>query len=299
MKKGRAQKISALFLLICFALLDYFYIYPIKIIDADNSVFSVTVGNATPTTSSVTINGGSAITLTEATSTAVAITGTVTDLNGCEDLVTVNIAIYKQGTTCVAAGNADNDNCYFYQDTNPAGSDSCTGEGDTTYVASYSFNVQYYADGGTWLATITPADSEGGTGDNSSGVTLNDLQSLDVSSSLNFGAVTNGSNSTGDNTTTVTNTGNIEIDFEVSGEDLTCSTTGAIPVGNEEYSLSSFTYGDGTDLTDTGVDVNASLASPGNDTIPITDIVYWQINIPNGVEGTCSGNTTFTAQAAL
>ncbi len=268
---------------------------------ADDATASVTVGNASSTASSVTINGGEAITLTENATSTVAVTGTVTDSNGCGDLTSVKVAIYKQGTTCTASGNADNDNCYFYEDSNPSAHASCSGEDDTTYAVSYNFSVYYYADGGTWLATITPADEEAGVPDNSTTVTLNDLQSINVSETISFGSVAAGAASTGDHTATLTNTGNVAVDSKVHGTALTCTVRSSVPVGNQEWALASFTYGDGTDLTDSAAPVggiDASLAAPGNDTVPVTDATYWQVSVPNGAEGTCTGTTTFTAMAA-
>jgi hypothetical protein len=263
------------------------------------STASVTVGNAAPVASSASLNGGSAITLTENTTTSISVTGTVTDTNGCLDLTSVRVVVYKDGTTCEESGDADNDDCYFWQDDAPDEDASCTGSSDTTYAVSHSFDIQYYADGGTWKATILPRDGGAGTASTSAGVTLNDLQALAVSATISYGSVSVGNNSTGDHTATVTNTGNTAIDFKISGADLTCTTLGSIPVGNEEYSLSTFSYGDGTDLSDTPTDVNADLATPSVATVPVTDLTYWHVSVPNGVSGTCSGDVTFTAESAL
>jgi len=263
------------------------------------STASVVVGNVSPVASGSALNGGNAITLTENTTTSIAATGTVTDDNGCLDLVSVGVAVYKDGTTCEDAGDADNNNCYYWTDSAPDENASCTGGSDTTYALNYSFNIQYYADPGTWKVTVTPADSGAGTPTTSSGVTLNDLQALAVSETITYGSVSNGASSTGDHTATVTNTGNTAIDFKVSGADLACSVVGSIPKSSEQYSLASFSYGDGTVLSATPTDVNADLAARTSESVPVTDTTYWQVNVPNGVSGTCSGAVTFTAEAAL
>jgi 3D (Asp-Asp-Asp) domain-containing protein len=270
-----------------------------KYLTAAVSTASVTVGNSVPVASSATLNGGNAITLTENTTTSITATGTVTDTNGCLDLTAVSIAVFKDGTTCAASGDANNDTCYFWTDASPSTDTSCTGSTDTTYAATHAFSVQYYADDGTWKATVIPSDVGAGASDTSTGVTLNALQALSVSATIAYGSVSNGANSTGDHTATITNTGNTAIDFKISGQDLTCSTLGSIPVANEEHSLSSFTYGSGTALSGTPADVNADLAAPAVATVPVTDLTYWQISVPNGVSGTCSGDVTFTAEAAL
>ncbi len=260
---------------------------------------SVSVGNVLAEASSASLNGGDAITLTENTTTSITATGTVTDNNSCKDLASVSIAVYKDGTTCAVIGDADNDNCYFYTDSDPTNDASCTGDDDVTYAASHAFNIQYYADGGTWETTITPTDIvEAGTPDTSTGVTLNDLQALDVGS-ITYGSVNPGASSVGDNTADVSNTGNTAVDFKVSGTDLTCDGRGNIPVANEQYGLAGFSYGDGTALSGTPADVNADLPAPSVATVPVQDTSYWQVSVPNGTKGTCSGTTSFAVQAAL
>ena len=260
---------------------------------------SVSVGNVLPEASSASLNGGDAITLTENTTTAITASGTVTDNNSCKDLASVSIAVYKDGTTCAVIGDADNDNCYFYTDSDPTNDASCTGDDDVTYAASYAFNIQYYADGGTWEATIISSDVVGaGTPDTSAGVTLNDLQALDVGS-IAYGSVNPGPDSTGDHTADVTNTGNTAVDFKISGTDLTCDARGSIPVTSEQYDLAGFSYGAGTALSGTPTDVDANLPAPSTATVPVQDTSYWQVSIPNGTKGTCSGTTSFAVEAAL
>lgn len=261
---------------------------------------SVDVNNSLPEASSASLNGGSAIVLNENTTKSVSVTGTVTDNNSCKDLSQVHVAVYKSGATCTELGHANNDTCYFWTDSNPSNDASCTGFSDTIYDVSHSFDVQYYADPGTWVTTITPVDTTAaGTSDTSSNVTLNELQALAVSSTLSYGSVNNGQSSTGDHTITTSNTGNVAIDFDVSGTDLTCAALGTIPVGNQEYSLSSFSHGAGTALTTSATEVNADLTAPSAGTVPVTDPSYWQIAIPNGVKGVCSGTITFAVKGAI
>ncbi len=270
-----------------------------KFSKADLSSVSVDVSNSLPESSGASLNGGNTINLTENTTTSITATGTVTDYNSCKDLASVSIAVFKDGTTCATSGDANNDTCYFWTDSSPASDSSCTGDSDVSYSASHNFSIQYYTDGGTWKAAVLASDIVGaGTPDTSTGVTLNDLQSLNVGD-IAYGSVAPGGNSSGDHTATVTNTGNTALDFKISGTDLTCATRGSIPVANQQYALSSFTYGTGTALSDTSTDVNANLPAPAQATVPVNDTSYWQIAIPNGTKGTCSGSTTFTAQAAI
>jgi hypothetical protein len=277
----------------------YFLLLPVGLIMADEATPSVTVGNATPVASGVSLNGDVAITLTENTTKAVTVTGTVTDNNSCLDLTSVIVAVYKQGATCATIGvDEDADDCYLWEETAPD-EGTCTGIDDMTYIVNHEFAIEYYADGGTWLATVTPADEGAGTSSDSTTVTLNGLQSLNVGADISFGEVAVNANSTGDHTATVRDTGNVAIDFKLSGGALTCDSRGTIPVGNQEYALASFLYTEGTDLSAELVDVNAVLGIPESDTVPIEDITYWQVGVPTGVEGTCTGTTTFTVRAAL
>jgi len=292
--------IKKVFIIYLIFVMGYTLIFPAGFVTADNATPSVTVGNSVAVASGVSLNADGAITLTESTTQAVVVTGTITDNNSCKDLTSVIVAVYKQGTTCATLSqDEDNDNCYLWEDTAPDENDSCASIDDMAYALSHEFAVEYYADGGTWLATVTPSDEEAGTPDDSSTVTLNDLQSLDVDADISFGEVAVNANSVGDHAATVTDTGNIAIDFKLSGGALTCSGRGTIPVGNQEYSLASFLYTAGTDLSATQTDVDAVLGIPQSDTVPISDETYWQVGVPNGVEGTCTGTTTFTVRAAL
>ncbi len=267
------------------------------------SQVTVTVENSAPTTTSVVLHGNTnsetEITLTENTTTSIGVTGDVTDYNSCKDLTSVEVKIYKGSAAGCTVTNYDT--CYVWTDSTPASNSSCTGDSDLTYAVSHNFDIQYYADGGTWKTTVTPSDSAGPAGaSESSAVTLNDLQSLSVGD-IAYGSVAPGSNSTGDHKSAVKDTGNIAIDFNVKGTDLTCDGRGAIPVGNEQYNLASFSYGGGgaTALTTGDVAVNGTFATPAYNNVPVAQDTYWQVGIPNGTKGTCSGTTTFTAIAAI
>jgi hypothetical protein len=262
------------------------------------STASVTVSNILPVASSTSLNGESDITLTEGTTTHVVATGTVTDSNGCKDLTSVVVKIYKGLLANCTATNYDT--CYISTDSNPANDVSCTGGTDTDYVitgTNHNFQVQYYAEPGTWKATVIPSDHVGaGTSDTSSGTTVRSTTALNVTATISYGTVANGADSTGDHKAVVLNTGNTAIDFDVSGQDLTCNTFGSIPVGDQQYGISSFSYGTGTALTTSAANINASMPAPTYATYATdTFDTYWQITIPYAVSGLCSGDVTFMA----
>lgn len=301
-------------ILVCAILLgEFFVFFPDKInrfsrffTAGTSSSVSVTVANATPEASGVSLNGGDAITLTENTTKSVVVAGTVTDNNSCKDLTSVSVGVYKDGTTCDSADDADNDNCYWITDSSPATDSSCTGDSDVAYElpsATFTFALQFYAEPGDWKATVYPSDAGAGTPSTGTAVALNELQSLSVDSSLSFGSVAPGASSTSDHVLAVTNTGNMSIDFNVKGNEanMTCTTRGQIPVGNEQYQLASFAYGDpgAVVLTTSDANVNAELPKPTSSSPSVADNTYWQILIPTGVAGTCSGSIVFTAIGAL
>jgi len=256
--------------------------------------------NQAPTVDSVSLNGGNAIILNEATTKSVSATGTVSDTDTYSDISSVQGKLYRSG---VGSGCAtDNSNCY--EDTSCATS-SCSGN---TCDYSCDYNVQFYAeptDSGTysgqnWVAWVKVTDSQSASSTaTSTGVELNTLQSLDVSASISYGSVSADANSTGDHTATVTDTGNVAIDVQISGTAMSCDIRGSVPVGNQEYATSTFSYGAGTDLSDTATDWNLDLPKPDSGNPTVTDTTYWQVGVPAGTEGTCSGTNTFEARSAL
>ena len=86
-----------------------------SIVFADSVSTSVTVGNATPSVGTVTINASSAIVLNENTTKTATTTVTVSDSNGCSEIAAVLMDIYRSGVTaasCDTGGEANNNNCY-------------------------------------------------------------------------------------------------------------------------------------------------------------------------------------------
>lgn len=253
---------------------------------------------AAPTVSSVTLNGGNAIILNEGTTKSISATGTATDTDGWVDISSITGKIYRSG---VGSGcTTDTDNCY--EDTSCATS-SCSGN---TCDYSCDFNVQFYAEptdedpAQNWLAWVKVIDSQNASDTaTSTGVELNTLISLDVSATISYDSVNAGATSTGDHIATVTNTGNTTIDVKISGTAMSCGVRGSIPVGNQEYATASFVYGVGTDLTGAPTDWNLDLPKPDSSNPTVTDDTYWQVSVPSGTEGTCSGTNTFEVRTAL
>jgi len=280
------------------------------IVFADSVSTSVTVGNATPSVGTVTINGSSAIVLNENTTKTATTTATVSDSNGCSEISAVLMDFYRSGVTagsCDTGGEADNNSCYPQVIcTEVASGNTCDGGVDTSVDYECAVDLQYYADPTdsgsfsvqTWEATISVGDGTA-TSTGTDNEELNTLQALNVTSSIGYGALSAGADTgTTNSTTTVTNTGNVEIDPELSGTNM-ASGGDTIPVGSQEYAAAPFTWGAGTDLTTSGVALNITLPQGTSGTVPVTDDVSWGIGIPGGTpSGSYTGTNTVTAGTA-
>jgi len=267
-------------------------------------VKAFTVNNVAPSVSSVTLNNGAAISLTESTTTSVEIVADVTDDNGCTNLSagyeisSVKAYLYRSGvayTGCDTSGEANANYCY------PEISCDVTikcSAGLTSYSCKTS--VQYYADPTTantlfptenWLSTAkaTDDDSDVGTGV-STGVELNTLVGGDTTpTTLDFGSLAvGGSNDPLDKTLTHFPTGNVGIDITIKANTAsmctnysTCTGGTPIPISHQKYSLSSSTaYSSGTILTTTAVESEINIGKQTTSTAP-TKQTWWGIYIPS------------------
>ncbi len=276
-----------------------------------------TVNNVAPTVGAVTLNGGSDITLNMrgmdeviATTTSVSIQ----DNNGCADIDHATGTVYWSNATGANNCSADDDDCYqIAQTACTMVSSSCSGSGDATVTYNCVTTMAYHAiptdnstgnpnSGTNWLAAITVFDDNGesGTGTTSSGVDVITTTALEVTETeIPYGSIKSGQDSGDRNaTTTIVNYGNSPLDTDVSGTDMNRNAGGdLIPVNNQEYNLSNFTYGSGTDLSSTTpatVDVVAS--KPTTAQPDVSDQIFWGIGVPGGtLSGDYTGTNTFTA----
>lgn len=277
---------------------------------------SYTVSNVAPVVSAVTINSGSAIDLTEGTTTEVVITGTVTDNNSCygSELDTVYGYAYRSGVAysgCDTSGEADNNYCYPEISCSVVGG-SCTDDTDASANFTCTVDLQYYADPTdvltefpteNWLSNFKAIDDDAAS-DNlevATGVEMNSLTALDVTGSISYGGLDVGqSNDPLDQITTVTPTGNVGLDEELSGSDMctdypTCS-AGVITVGYQKTALAGSTaYSSGSTLTGSATEYELNLAKAESGS-PSTANTWWGILIPTGTSpGVYSGSNTVDA----
>ena len=257
-----------------------------------------------PIITNYTLNGAQDITLVPGATTTVYATGTVIDLNGYSDFDYATTSIYRSGVGTYCTD--DDNNCYQVASTSCAFS-MCSG--NSCELACYA-DMWYLADPtdqGTysmqdWLADITIVD-KGGEKDTGTtlGVDVLTLRAITASSSIPYGSLYVGSSTENYNaTTTITNIGNDILDLNLSGSNLTFGPS-SIPVANELYATSSFTYSTCgtppcTSLSTTPTAYEVDLGKPTSTTTPISDDIYWGIYIPNGTAAAAhEGINTFEA----
>jgi hypothetical protein len=253
---------------------------------------------AAPTFSGITVNGNQSISLMMATTTLVQTTGTVSDLDGYGNIVSVGGTLYLSTSSpaCV-----QNDNSCYIQTSCPLS--GCSGQSCT---ATCSYNVQYFADptdsgtpwaGQSWLGAMTATDVDGATttATSSSGVTLLSLLALSVTPSINYGTLSPGSTTaTLNQPVVVTSTGNVSLNVTLYGSAMT-SGANSISVGGEAYATSQVAYASGSTLTVTpGVLFPLNEKKTTVSSTPATSTIYWGIKIPiPEPTGNYTGTNTF------
>jgi len=277
----------------------------LKEVVADTATPSVTVGNQAPTVGTVILNGGNAITINENSSVTVAGTTTVSDNNGYGDINSVTSTLYLNNTTC-SSGLADANWCYYIS--SGCVTSSCSG---LSCIVTCTANVWFIADptdasstyaANAWQMDITIKDQSDSSDTGTTSQELNTAYYLDIDGSIPYGSVAPAATST-NTTTNATNTGNYQIDIELSGVNMeTGGATASIDVGQQKYNSSTIITWDnmGTALTGTPAGFNIDLANPSATPSDSSDLLYWVIKIPTSTAvGTYTGTNTVDVAGAL
>jgi hypothetical protein len=283
----------------------------------------VNVSNTEPNLYKVEIrvNGTSAppIDLTPGAATVVICNGSFQDINGFDDIATVNATFYD---ISVASDAADDNNTHY---TNT----SCETLTDCQVIPDSNnqngsclcqFAVQYYANPVSWQCNMTITDSGGlESNENSSFITINEVLGIDVeSTTIDFGniSVTQTSEPIRQN---VTNVGNIPINLTVRGFggsndsidhpghnlsmicDPSAGATANISFNNMRFDVnnrSQNVYGDMTNITNQTSQI-ANLTIPKRTTNSgfgnSSNSTFWRLQIPLGAAGICNGTIIFGA----
>lgn len=291
---------------------------------ADTSSTSVTVGNSAPTVS-VTFNGGNNITLTENTFVHATATLTVTDANGCST-ITGNSVQFAFASTSSGA-NVAGETCTYNANTcykptvcvATTTGNTCTGGADTSAQYDCGFQIWYPArptdasspgiTAGIWYVAATTTDASAATGfatNTGQTIEVNTLNALNVSASIAFGTVSSNSDTGSSNqTVTHTNTGNTNIDNQISGDvmctDYSTCAGGVLQPSQQKYSSANVTYASLAQTlaaTSSPATFEMLLATSTATTSAVSTSTFWGIAIPNGqTTGAYTGQNTFTAVA--
>ncbi len=254
-----------------------------------------------PVASAAAIDAGAvSVTLTENATHNVVCTGTVTDNDGFADITAVGVYFFR--TTVGTTSAADDNNQYQLY-----GDSQCVPSGGAGNSEDYTctFAVQYFADptdagspnaSDNWTCELWPADNVATGTVSTDTVEMSSLVALDVTSSIAYGSVNaNADTGASNQTTTLTNTGNRDMDPELSGAAMTDGGSGTIAASQQKYEATAFTYSSGG-VALSGSPTTLNITLPQRTSTPVTDDVLWGLGVPNGTpNGSYTGSNTITA----
>jgi hypothetical protein len=269
--------------------------------NGDSSTYTIT--NVAPTVANVSLNRGQNINLNIKNAPGVDVLATstsITDNNGCQDVVSATSTIYL-GTVAGGANCTANDNncyktaaAYCFLSGCDAGPDS---DATVSFICSTTMafhavptDVGSGAAATSWYARITAWDeSSFGSGSYTTlnGVEVVSTAALEVTQlSIDYGIIQAGMDSGTDNsTTTIVNYGNTPIDTAISGMDMLMNGVGPQLIGIErqEWNLANFAYGAGTDTSSTTPATADTVIDRPTNATDVTDDVYWGIGLPSSI----------------
>jgi hypothetical protein len=260
-----------------------------------------------PTISSLSLNDDQDILLSAGTTTRVYATGTISDLNGYTDFEHATTTIFRSGVG--GSCTPDKNNCYI-SSASQCSFKNCSGNNCNVVCSA---DIYYYADptdsgtyaGESWRALLSVDDHGGAVATATApSIDLMTLRAIAVTSGIDYGALSvNHDTGSYNATTSVENIGNDNIDLSISGTDLTDGSTSNIPVSEQKFATSSFTYGACTicsTLSSSSTNYKVGLTKPTTTTPAVSKDIYWGIKVPYGVAGTAHhGNNTFYAIGSL
>lgn len=234
------------------------------------------------------------------------INGIVQDVDGKANIQNVKTVFYRSGVANGFNCTANTSNCYI------VASCALTDNGNKNQqVYSCQIDFAHYIDATdasssysaqNWLVYVLVTDFGGNSGTISNGnKEMASLLSLNIPATMNFGTLNVGQATTSSNNVemVISNYGNVIGSVTVSmGASMTCS-IGSIDPGNIRWNspLDAGYYDGGTALTGSSATIPLSL-SMGTPALPLPGkAVFWNILIPYGVKGSCTGATAINAIA--
>jgi hypothetical protein len=253
------------------------------------------------------------VNLTENTSTSVYIYGTASDADSCEQIDAVNgssswkVVFFRSDVSGLQDCSPDNTNCY--QD---AESDSdltgCDNPADPDLDYEMVIPVSYYADATdgsampdysstNWTAYVEVSDDNGTTTNMTGTVEINTLSALDVTSSIQYGALELGTESS-EQPLVISNTGNDDdLDPVISDtEGWTCEFGGFGADAVTFNKTPELGWAAGTTLNSSPQDIGDMSIQKSSGMGNPTDTIYLNLKTPeSGAGGSCSGMIIFAS----
>lgn len=274
---------------------------------------TVTVGNATPTVTSVSLNNGSAIVLTPNATTSFNINYTVSDNNGCADINTNNMTstAFRNGDSSNCAKpspTTSNTSCYLFISSTRTTS---TCQASVTINVTDTVQIYYFADStgnnsstfstDHWEAYATAHDaSDASSSATSTSVDINVLTAVNVTtSSINYSSAGNlsASSTSPQQNATTTNAGNSTTSLQLYALQTLATGTISIATGSQHYATTtgqSFDAGS-VALTDTPVTATGFKLLTPTATNSVGTSTYWFLNVPAGTnQDTYTGTNVFS-----
>lgn len=278
---------------------------------ANSRTSNINTNNVAPSISNIVLNGGSLITPNikgAGTKTVTASSSSVTDNNGCADLVDATSTIYYSAVAGGAACAADDNNCYKATAANCNISD-CSGGVDTIATIVCSVGLAYHVvptDSATgspyiadsWIGAIFAYDETLTSAlATSTGVDVYTQPALEISeATIPYGILQAGQDTGAYNaTTTVINYGNCPLANDITGTNMT-KAPDFIAENNQKFDLVTNPYGSLANTLSSTTPVTLNLSARPTSASDVTRPIYWGINIPAMLpSGDYFGTNTFTA----
>lgn len=275
---------------------------------------TMTISNVAPSISASSIqlldtdeSGDLSLTAEQTETTGFKVKFTVVDKNSClnassgneiaSSLINVRMT-EKTSVQCDTDGEDNNNNCYANAQAGTGGSctqdvGSCAGANDDTVTWTCVFPLQYHADATVvnsqkasynWSAAVKATDdnsSDTGLIDDADGNEMGMFMSYDLNSvTISYGALDPG-NDSAEQSTVLEATGNVGLDENLSGTDMTYLTN-TIGVAQQKYALSSGGGWTGTALSTSPTESELNCSKTTVTGSPATQNTYWVLRVPNG-----------------
>ena len=220
----------------------------------------------------------------------------VSDGNGVEDISLVQAILHLEG---ISDFSQNNNQAYI--------DNSCDFIGQTSNLAQYScsFDVQYYANNGTWLCNVTATDNQGLQGNDFEITIIDELYAINLSAlQIDFGDIPAGSISD-EREVDVFNIGNMPLNIFVrgyGGDDpilgdgfaMLCSDAQSVPVSNQRFSnTENILFNDKSQLSSSFSTIISNLEKQTTTTV-ISQTTYWELLAPPISVTDCEGTIVFS-----